>query len=202
MRLFNQIQRGPLQERLTRGLGIQERSPAPTLAADVQPVVLLEDLTRQSPFAQPSNRRATFNFTQAAVAGEAGIFTISAPPPPSTAIYVVRRIMASASLASIIQWGFGESDEATAIVPRYYDARNGDRPGAVCRCGTDAVIPIDRPLGQRRVSTTLQAVEIDNLAIVILPRNAFAPSDVFTVANTVVNSELMVTIEFDEYIGE
>lgn len=55
--LYNLIQRGELQQRLTRGLQINEKAPAQTLASDIQAVVLLEDLTKQTPFVQPLERR-------------------------------------------------------------------------------------------------------------------------------------------------
>lgn len=67
---YNLIQKGALQERLSRGLGIQERSPAPTLDAVVQPVVILEDLTQQSPFVQPVDRRVWCGRSFTAAAGE------------------------------------------------------------------------------------------------------------------------------------
>ncbi len=53
----NLIQRGEIQSRLVRGLGIRERSPAPHLAGEISPVVLVEDLSRISPLNPPSDHR-------------------------------------------------------------------------------------------------------------------------------------------------
>ena len=69
---FNLIQRGELQQRLVRGLEIKERAPAPNLAPEVVPVVLLEDLTRQTPFNQAIGRHAFGNTNVSAVVGEFG----------------------------------------------------------------------------------------------------------------------------------
>lgn len=90
---YNTIQRGELQLRLSRGLSINERAPAPTLASDVQAVVLLEDLTKQNPFPSPVERRY-FGGTQiAAVAAEFPAVVIQ-NPITSGVVVVIQKIRA------------------------------------------------------------------------------------------------------------
>lgn len=67
----NYIQRGELIQRLVKGLEIKGVG-SPTLQLDnvVSPMVLLEDLTRQSPFRQVVERRAGCFQSEPALAGE------------------------------------------------------------------------------------------------------------------------------------
>jgi hypothetical protein len=88
---FNTIQRGELQLRLSRGLSINERAPAPSLASDVQAVVLLEDLTKQTPFSSPVDRRFFGGSQVAAVAGEFSCVAIQ-NPATSGVVAVIRKV--------------------------------------------------------------------------------------------------------------
>jgi hypothetical protein len=69
----NRIQRGDLQQRIASVLRIYgEPSPAPTLAPEMQAVVVVEDLESQSLALNPINKRYSTSLDQAA--GGAGTF--------------------------------------------------------------------------------------------------------------------------------
>lgn len=69
MRDVNYIQRGELQARLVQGLALREVSPAPVLASEVVPVVILEDLTS----ARATRRAVGYEEITSGVAQFAGI---------------------------------------------------------------------------------------------------------------------------------
>lgn len=205
MRLFNQIQRGALQERLTRGLGINERSPAPTLASDVQPVVLLEDLTKQNPWQQPTERRWSSAFNVPAVVGELGIVTVSSPVG-GRSIFVIDRISLVSAVAITVQWGWTPADEVAAEFARYADVRNApdplnNRAGPLIRRGSDAVSPIDGVLGIVRISTTLVYQRLYGIDVVLSPRQTALSNDALAIVAQTVNTTFDISIDGREYLG-
>lgn len=129
MTTYNLIQKGALQERLSRGLGIQERSPAPTLDAVVQPVVILEDLTKQTPFNQPNERRVWGANEFTAAAGE--FQYVALHNPTANAVAVLDFISMAGGSAQTYRGGFVPEATQAALLASliqhsvvYADPRN------------------------------------------------------------------------------
>jgi hypothetical protein len=138
---LNVIQRGELNLRLARGLEMRQRSGAGLLLADqVQAVVTLEDLTRQSLAVEPGERRAYMStgVIAASVAnfGAGAIFN----PVASGALLVVRGFNASASVTQSTVWGISDSINlpGTVLAPWWSDPRTTGIPLALARSGTPA----------------------------------------------------------------
>jgi len=200
MKIFNQIQRGKLQERLARGLGIQERSPAPTLAGDVQAVVLLEDLTRPTPFLQPRDRSCAGRVLTTAVVGETGLVTLSSNVGGST-IVRVRRLILGSGTAGRFNWGYADNIEATPELALFKDKRNEGIPAALLRSGTDPIDLVANKLGSVQMSTSTGTVQIDDMDIMLIPQVGGPIADVFAVQFETSNVAVTISIEWTEYDG-
>lgn len=191
---YNLIQRGELQQRLVQGLVIKERSPAPTLSPDVQAVVLLEDLTRQTPFNQPINRRLFSNARVAPVAGLIPGHFIS-NPAGSGVIALVETVFAATTTDSR---RFGK---LTGALPGplgsidWFDRRNNPPLFAVgqgalfARANSSfAATQIATPL-----YTTINMAQPYDVNMILLPGESFG------VERETVNTQLDSTILWTEF---
>lgn len=70
MPLNNQINRTEYQRQLARAFVLREGSPAPQLAPDIQPVVMVEDLSKPGPHSRETIRRCSTFTPVAAVAAQ------------------------------------------------------------------------------------------------------------------------------------
>lgn len=139
----NLIQRGDLAQRLTRGLEIKgQRSPVLTLDNIVAPVVLLEDLTTQTEFKGPKDRRAAFGFIVAAVAGELSGAALVNPLGSGVIIVLERITVATGTAVNISVTETAHAAAAATWAPIsgagiWLDRRNDGLPSALVLAGTD-----------------------------------------------------------------
>jgi hypothetical protein len=193
---FNLIQRGELQERLVRGLVIKERSPAPSLEATVQAVVLLEDLTRQSPFIQPVEKRWSRGRSFAGVAAELSMYAIR-NPAGSGIVTVVDSIIVSAGITQSFQ--VGRNGTATLGLlgsPLYIDRRNGVASAVQIFEGSD-------PLSQLTEGPMLQARVAVGAAWEMIPRSysgiLLSPGDTIMIESLSFNTAIEVSFGGRDY---
>lgn len=120
-----------------RGLIIRERSPAPVLAPEVQAVVTLEDLTKQSVFLQPIERRSGFALNQPAVVAEVGIIAIQNPALSGAVVVVDGLFLQSPN--SEMRIGFGSVTGLAPVVATldWFDNRLTGLPVATFQQGTN-----------------------------------------------------------------
>lgn len=143
MPLENQIQRGDLVQRLTRALEIKGvRSPVLSLENAVVPIVLLEDLTKQTEWVSAKDRGASIGVNIAAVVGEKGGLAII-NPTDSGVIVAIDSLHVSVSTASDIKAALVDQAtvEATYITTSqafWTDERNPGFSTARQANGTDA----------------------------------------------------------------
>jgi hypothetical protein len=167
---FNTIQRGELQQRLSRGLGINERAPAASLASDVQAVVLLEDLTKQTPFVSPVDRRFFGGSVAPPVAAEFSVIAIQ-NPTGSGVVAVIRKVRFRGTANPIT---FGRlvnavvTGTALAAAPVPADSRLGPTSALQARVGSNAIPLAPTPMFVLAMSNTVTAPEHEP-NVVILP---------------------------------
>lgn len=173
----NQIQRGDLLQRLTRGLEIRGvRSPVFALDSNVSAVVLLEDLTRQSEFLAPKDRSAGVGTAVAAVAAEFGGAALLNPVDSGVIVIVDRCILsiAAAQAFNLTQVPFGTitgTYAQPATPEQWMDQRNAGRPTAQLWTGAD-VAPISVAAGaieSQRIGSAGPWMFWDGPGIVLVP---------------------------------
>jgi hypothetical protein len=169
----NLIQRGDLNQRLTRALEIKgQKSPILTLDNAIVGVVLVEDLTKQAEWVSPTQRLLASSQAIAAVAAQSGIVVIT-NPVGSGVIAVVHKITATGGT----QWTFGLADPlalpATPANLFFRDRRNTGAPACRAFNGTDGVLRIVNPYltfqGGSAVASPWYEVE----GVVIQPGESF-----------------------------
>lgn len=181
-REYNAIQRGELQQRLTRGLLINEKSPAPTLDPTVQACVILEDLTKQNPSQAPAERRCGGGEVVGLVAAQVGEVAI-VNPIGSGIVIVLESFTARTNGTGPHRYGFCTAGIAGLVpVQRgcFYDPRYGIPNGAAGRpigalfagtVGADHITEIIGRIGQG--STTNPGVT-PLFGVVLIPNSIFA----------------------------
>jgi hypothetical protein len=199
MRQFNLVQRPDIGDRLARSLKINERNPAPTLSPELQPVVIAEDLSVQSPYDSPLRRRAGSGVEVAAVAGQYSQIELT-NPTDSGVVAMLKRMAFAAGASTNLSFGFksGAVGALPATASRFWkDPRLagptlGGFPTAVMRYGSDPVVGVGYPFGYYRLSTTmLTGFEEQE---VIIP-----PGFTFRASLLAVNVVLYAQLEWDEY---
>jgi len=140
---FNLVQRGELQDRLVRGLIIKERAPAPTLAPEIVPTVLLEDLTRQTPFQQAVARDAFANQNVPAVVAEFAQSDIL-NPAGSGVIALITQIAVDTNGTYSVGRLTGTA-ATTAAGVGWMDNRNGPVPTLRHFVGSDPINVVAQP---------------------------------------------------------
>lgn len=201
-REYNSIQRGELQQRLTRGLLINEKSPAPTLDPTVQACVILEDLSKQNPSQSPADRRCGGG--EIIGAGGAGLFgqVSLLNPLGSNTIMVVEAFTARVNGTLPCIWGFSSAViGAPAARGFFYDPRYGIPgsifPTALIYQGTTAAPTIGIGtagiMGRLSTGTTTTQGQIDLGGVVLIPGIAFA------VSTEVANAEFSAHFRWVEY---
>lgn len=191
---FNQIQRADLQQRLMRGLGIQERSPAPVLAPDVQAVVLLEDFTTQSPYVAPTGRHACAAGQVSAVAAQFCQFELINPAGTGV-VGVAKKIYFSTNASALMSWGFrvpGEADLVSTTTRLWTDQRLGGFPTLQVRYSARNTIGAFA-LGIARASAT-------DALVVELPDVVLEPGQVLRCQCLSLNVPVDFTLEWEEWI--
>lgn len=191
---FNQIQRADLQQRLMRGLGIQERSPAPVLSPDVQAVVLLEDFTTQSPYVAPTGRHACAFGQVAAVAAQFTQFELINPTGTGV-VGVGKKLIFSTNASALMAWGFridGAPDLVSSTTRQWTDQRLGGFPTLTVKYSARAAIEAFN-LGIARCSS-VDALQIQ------LPDVVLEPGRVLRCQCLSLNVPLDFSIEWEEWI--
>lgn len=197
------IQRGELNVRLARGLELRQTGGEGLLLADqVVPIVQLEDLTQQSVFQGPLDRRAHGGNVQAAVVG--GYPQVSVLNPLGSGIVaVVDQITFRQASTAAVAWGWVQPLGAVAgDVSRFDDPRNwgsgsSARPACLIYSGTDPALNagINCMTGRVAQGTSTSPGHVDVGPIVLLPGFAFG------VAGEAVNFELSAHFRWTEYIA-
>lgn len=196
------IQRGELNVRLARGLELRQSGGEGLLLADqVVPVVQLEDLTTQSVFQGPLDRRANGGNVQAAVAAQYGQVTLL-NPIGSGIVAVVEQLLFRLNTSSPVSWGWATPIGAPAgDVTRFCDPRNWGsgltaRPACLIYSGTDAgaLAGITCVTGRVGQGSTTSPGQID-VGMVLLPGYALG------VVAEAVNFELSAHFRWCEYVA-
>lgn len=195
MATFNQIQRPDLLQRLTKRLGLNERAPVSTLQPELQAVVLLEDLSTQSPFVQPTGRLASATGLATAVVGQFSQFELE-NPAGSGIVAVVRRIMFDVNPAGTLDYGFrdpGGGNLVSSTTRAWWDQRLGGLPTCVPRYGANAVNFVNPRLGWFAKQSGLETSIIPGLEIVVDQGRVFRASLRMT------GVQLDFTVEWQEF---
>lgn len=186
----NLIQRADLQQRLTRGLEMHERAPAPVLSPDVQPVVLLADLSELVQFLDPAKFPGAGGMPQAAVVGERSIVAL-VNPVGSQMVVAVKRVFVSVATASQVQLARGGAGLiATLAFPGgayFLDSRSGLEHPIRIGFGSDPATQLVAPIysDQRIVaSSPIDIWSADDPPIVLNPGESLAAE---TIANIALN---------------
>jgi hypothetical protein len=191
---FNTIQRAELQLRLSRGLSMNERAPAPTLASDVQAVVLLEDLTKQTPFASPVDRRFFGGAVVTAVAAE--FSAVGIQNPASSGVVAVIRKVRFRGTANPITFGrlINALVTGLALAPIAIpaDSRLGPTSALVVLQGTSVIPLAPTPMFVLAMSNTVTAPEHE-------PNVVLLPGETFVMEGGTVNLPFDAFAEWVEY---
>jgi hypothetical protein len=195
---FNLIQRGALQERLSRGLGIKERSPAPQLDSVVTPVVILDDLTRQSEFIAPTERRCVIGHRQVAVVGEFGCWAFS-NPSNSGVVAVFDHLLVSTGTVDRFRWGRGQTTGLSLAGvgdPSFADRRISGVPVVQLFAGTNGVTNVLQAYGDVENNFVYELGPGTRLVYVL------APGDVLSVELTNLNIAGSITAGWYELVQQ
>jgi hypothetical protein len=101
----NLIQRGDTQNRLTRALNIKERVAAPTLGDEVHPVIIVDDLSRETGFDLGTELPAWGRASAGPAAGQLSHIALG-NNPSSGAFIQIRRLRFNSTPANNIRLGF------------------------------------------------------------------------------------------------
>jgi len=176
MPIQNLIQRGDLNQRLTKALEIKgQKSPILTLDNQVVAVVIAEDLTKQTVFREPSGKRAGFSRVVPFVALQTVIGVIF-NPVGSGLVIVPHLAFLTASSTTEVVGGFADplALPPTASAPVYLDNRNLGVSPVLCRSGTDGALRIVTELWRYNTGASTGAITYPPLAdVAIQPGQAF-----------------------------
>ena len=177
MGIDNLIQRGDLNQRLTKALEIKgQKSPVLTLDTSVVPVVLCDDLTQQAQWTDPTRR--LWASAQQAVAGGAANFNLHviSNPAGSGVLAVIHRISATA-VGTNQQCVFGLIDPlavpATPGPIQFLDRRIPGAPVVRCFTGVDTANRVVTLYHQFSMSTSVPCPWQETPGLVIQPGDTF-----------------------------
>jgi hypothetical protein len=199
----NRIQRGDLQQRLAQLLRIYgEPSPAPTLAPEMQAVVLVENLESQSLSINPTNRRySSATDLAAGGAGNEAMFSLSNPAGSGIIARVDAMNLGSPLVAQIFYIGrisvIGNVPSGT--LPEYAHDTRG--PGAACQAtagvqlnGGAAFLDQQFQIAQCPVATSFDAFPtFDRFGVVI------KEGENFSCGAVVANARALWSITWTEF---
>ena len=190
----NLIQRADLNQRLTRALEIKgQKSPVLLLDNSVSAVVLVEDLTQQAEWINPTGFKLASSQTILAVAAQFGILAVT-NPAGSGVIAVVHRVTCASATSQNVIFGLVDPLGVPAAPANlfYRDRRNTGAPACRAFSGTDAAIRIVNPYLQfvSPVAVPTPWYETDGVVI--------QPGDTFGLQAATVNVQLTPTIWLEE----
>jgi hypothetical protein len=108
------IQSANIGQRLIQALGIRGRTQAPTLAPDVQPVILVEDLTDQNWYSQLVDRAAGGSNLIAPTAGQYATLQLYNPATSGVVAIVDWVAAMTPSSASLLYFYLSQTEQANA----------------------------------------------------------------------------------------
>lgn len=194
MAQFNLIQRPDLNDRLVRALGIRERAPAATLSPEVVPIVLLEDLSKHSPYERSLQRVAGAFGVHASSGGQQPCIQLKNPAASGTVLMLERVCVSGLTIAGrfIIGQGAPSMTDLVGTLSKFWkDSRFDGNPVGDARNGQKAVSPVLTIFGC--VLALNQFLVIDNLELVIPPgKSVFAQLQV-------ANAQFEASMEWSEY---
>jgi len=193
----NLIQRGDLNQRLTKALEIKgQKSPVLTLDNQVVAVVIAEDLTKQNVFNEPSGRRCGFSRNIPLVAGQNPIGVIM-NPVGSGIVVVPHMVFLNSSATGEVVAGFADplALPPTVSAPVFLDNRNLGVSAVLCRSGTDAVLRIVTELWRYNTGTTTVGLPdwppLEDIVI--------NPGQAFGIQHVVIGASGSVSIWWEEF---
>lgn len=195
----NLIQRGDLQERLAKVLRIYgETSPAPTLAPEVQAVVILEELTSQSLAINPISKRYTGSVDLAA--GGAGFLANAKLDNPAASGVIIRvdSVRVGSILAQTVQ--IGRTDQAIAVVGALPEISHDTRgPGAAGTYTAQAINAVN--CVQFAFSIEQIAANTSRDCYPTFDRNGviLVPGEGFGINGLTANQQLRVSVTWTEF---
>lgn len=194
MPLANLIQRGDLNQRLTKALEIKgQKSPVLTLDNNVVAVVIAEDLTKQSAWLSPTEKKICATFTIAAVAAQFGILAVT-NPVGSGVIAIVERVVSVSGVISQFKFGLVDPLAVPAGLANMFFRDRRNSGAATCRAfqGTDAVLRVVNEYLNFQVSTSVPCPWFETEGIVI------QPGETFGIQSTVASNQITPTIWLEE----
>ncbi len=188
----NLIQRGDLNQRLTKALEIKgQKSPILTLDNSVVAVVIAEDLTKQTSYTQPSSRKLAVSVNLAAVLAEFGMLMIN-NPAGSGVIGVLELVTATTSVNMPISFGLSGFFPGTAAGLFFRDLRNAGVPSIRAWQGSNPANTITGQYMGFQVSNAIATpwYELEGMVI--------RPGDTFGIVGGTVNVAFSPTIWLEE----
>lgn len=192
------IQRGDLQSRIARGMGMQDRSPAPEFSRELQGVVLVDDLTRPNLGKDPTSRTSWVRLSPPPVGAALSIVSI-AVPSDARLVLRVDQIIFAAGAALTLYVGFGTQEQVTQFLPAFADQRNGAQASYLAKYGSNAADLVALGLFSVQGSVNNPTLIVNDPGLVLAPLSADASvQDVLLIEGLTVNTGFTVSLKCTE----